>query len=243
MNIDNILKQADNYYNQCIIKSAKIRKLPNGKYRVLSKKDRNLGTYNSKEQAKKRLQQVEYFKHMDADDQDTENKIDLSDIDDFSYSAILRKLKKQCDKKIVYEFMSIYKKYFDQAYKNNEEKDIDKIVLQKTLLKFNKIHSVKLDNELVKKAALTELGNPQLVVKYLSDIIKFTLNRIKPENRQKAINGLKYKIYNLNENEISNKNLPASSAIGQSITFVKHVLFNSSPRYIREILNNIVRNL
>jgi len=32
-------------------------------FKVLSKKGKNLGEFKSKEQAKKRLQQVEYFKH------------------------------------------------------------------------------------------------------------------------------------------------------------------------------------
>lgn len=34
-------------------------------YQVQSRKGRNLGTYKSKRGAKKRLQQVEYFKHME----------------------------------------------------------------------------------------------------------------------------------------------------------------------------------
>ncbi len=51
-----------------MIKEGKIRKLPNGKYRVLSEKGKNLGTFPSKEQAKRRLRQVEYFKHVKAND-------------------------------------------------------------------------------------------------------------------------------------------------------------------------------
>jgi hypothetical protein len=39
-----------------------IKKIKQG-WRVLSKKGKNLGTYRSKKAAKKRLQQVEYFKH------------------------------------------------------------------------------------------------------------------------------------------------------------------------------------
>jgi hypothetical protein len=97
--------------------------------------------------------------------------------------------------------------------------------------------------DIVKNAAVTELGDPRLVGKYLADIIRFTLTRITPEKRPNALNSLKRKIYSFNEIEISNKNLPPSSAIGQSLTFVKHVLFNHNARYIREVLNNIVRNL
>jgi hypothetical protein len=46
-----------------------IKKLPNGKYRLYSKKKakdgkrKNLGTYDTKEDAKKREKQVQYFKY------------------------------------------------------------------------------------------------------------------------------------------------------------------------------------
>jgi hypothetical protein len=41
-----------------------IKKTKLGQYRVQSEKGKNLGgPYTSKKQAKKRLQQVEYFKH------------------------------------------------------------------------------------------------------------------------------------------------------------------------------------
>jgi len=39
-----------------------IRKVKEG-YRVVSESGRNMGTYPTKEEAKKRLQQIEYFKH------------------------------------------------------------------------------------------------------------------------------------------------------------------------------------
>jgi hypothetical protein len=39
-----------------------IRKTKNG-YKVVSEKGRNMGEYTTKEEAKKRLQQIEYFKH------------------------------------------------------------------------------------------------------------------------------------------------------------------------------------
>ena len=39
-----------------------IRKIKEG-YRVLSEKGRNMGTYKTEEEAKKRLQQIEFFKH------------------------------------------------------------------------------------------------------------------------------------------------------------------------------------
>ena len=45
----------------------KIVHLSNGRWQVQSKKGRNMGTYNTKAEAEKRLQQVHYFKHMNED--------------------------------------------------------------------------------------------------------------------------------------------------------------------------------
>lgn len=39
-----------------------IKKIKNG-YQVQSEKGRNMGMYKTEEEAKKRLQQIEYFKH------------------------------------------------------------------------------------------------------------------------------------------------------------------------------------
>jgi hypothetical protein len=247
MDHNNILKTAEEYQQLCqdmLLKTAVIKKLPNGKYRVLSEKGRNLGTYRSRDQAKKRLKQVEFFKHLDDDDkaEDQSTIIDLSDLEELSYSALLRKLRQKASDDCIREFLKLYKKEFDRAVKNKLQKP-DRIAIQNSLIALNKVHRIKINKDLVKNAAVSELGDPRLVGKYLSDIIRFTLSRISEDKRPNAINSLKHKIYGLNENDISNKNLPPSSAMGQSITFVKHVLFNHSPRYIREVLNNIVRNL
>jgi len=223
-----------------MIKIARIVKLPNGKYRVLSENGRNLGTYNSRKGAEKRLRDVEYFKHRD--NNDVKDSIDLTDIDDFSFSATLRKLRLQCSEEQVREFLEIYKKEFDKAMQKDLQKP-DVVALQNSLVAFSKIYDIKLSRSIFKEAMVSELGNPILVGKYLSDIIKFTLTRISPERRQGAIESVRQKIYDMNENEISAKDLPASSSMGQSLTFVKHVLFNHDARYIREVLNNIVRNL
>ncbi len=40
-----------------------IRKVKEG-FRVLSEKGRNMGTYKTREEAKKRLAQIEFFKHL-----------------------------------------------------------------------------------------------------------------------------------------------------------------------------------
>lgn len=47
-----------------LIKSKIVKK--DDKYQVQSEKGKNLGTYNTKEEAEKRLKQVEYFKHQSA---------------------------------------------------------------------------------------------------------------------------------------------------------------------------------
>jgi len=76
------------FYKTAMIKLGFVKKLPNGKYRVFSETGKNMGTYNSKEQAKKRLRQIEFFKHKKAS-----KSINLSDVDNLSLSAMMRKLK------------------------------------------------------------------------------------------------------------------------------------------------------
>jgi len=246
MKYDDIVKLADNYSEMCethLTKVAFIRKLPNGKYRVISHKGKSLGEYESKKEAEKRLKQVEYFKHKDENTStDNEGIIDLTDVEELSYSALLRKLRKKAPKGCVREFLHIYQELFNRAIKEGLQKP-ESIAMQNALIIFNKKYKIQLNKDLVKNAAMTELGDPRYVGKYLADIIRFTLTRISPERRTNAIASLKRKIYSLNEHEISNKNLPPSSAIGQSITFVKHVLFNHNARYVREVINNIVRSL
>jgi len=239
MQINDILKLANKY--DLLIKESFIRKQPNGKYRVLSEKGKNLGEYDSKGQAEKRLSQIEYFKHKDhhaAED----SKLDLTDADDWSYSAIVRKIREKGSKEQVDIFLKLYKKFFDKAIRAKLQKP-DKIALQNTALKFSKLFKVKFSKKLVKNAALAELGDPAIVGKYLADIVKFTLTRISPEKRPGAINSVKQKLYALNDRELSDKKMPASASMGQSITFVKTVLFNHDPSYIRAVLNNLVKNL
>lgn len=88
-----------------------------------------------------------------------------------------------------------------------------------------------------------ELGSPHVAGVYLANLIKFLMTRISPAARGKSINNLKSKIYYINEYELASKKIPASAAIGQSLTFIKHLLIEQNPAYIREVLNNIVRHL
>lgn len=245
--INHILQLANSFEKDCLQglnKLAFIRKLPSGKYRVLSENGKNLGTYDSRSAAEKRLKQVEYFKHVDKDDANAadDKAIDLTNIDDFSFSATMRKMRQNASKEQVRQFLGLFKKCFDKAVKEKLQNP-EKVALQNSLVKFNKIHKIKLDKDLVKNAAISELGDPSLVGKYLADIVKFTLHRIEPEKREHAKESLRKKFYAFNADELAQKEMPTTSAIGQSITFVKHVLFNHSPYYIREVLNHLVRNL
>jgi len=215
--VNEILQLADTYERGCLqglVKLARSRKLPSGKNRASSEDT------------------------SDASD----NVIDLKDADDFSYSAIMRKMRERASKEQVREFLKLFKTQFDKAVKDKLQKP-EKVALQNALIKFNKIHPVKVNKKLVKNASVSELGDPVLVGKYLADIVRFTLNKMAPDKRAKAIENLRRKFYAFNVNEIANKNLPPSSAIGQSITFVKHVLFNHDAQYVRDVLNNLVRNL
>jgi hypothetical protein len=144
--INDILYMTNKYYDSCIanlIKVAYIRKLPNGKYRVFSQKGKNLGTYKSREAAKKRLRQIEYFKHMDVSKTDDIEVIDLTDIDDFSYSACMRKIRQKCSKEQVREFLQLYKVQFDKAVKNKLQKP-EKVALQNSFVRFSKHYELSL---------------------------------------------------------------------------------------------------
>jgi hypothetical protein len=241
---NNILKIASDYCDNCVYhisKTAIIKKLPGGKYMVTSEKGRNLGVYTSKEQAKKRLQQVEYFKHKDDNDA-SEQPIDLTKLEEFSYSSLMRELRKKATDKQFKYFLKMHKFCFDKAI-DKKIKHPEEASLNIAFIKLTNKYKIQVNNQTVKIASKTDLGAPASVGKYLADIIKFILKRISPAKRQGSINRLKRKIYYLNENELALKKMPASSAMGQSITFVKTVLFNKDARYIRDVLNHLVRSL
>jgi len=245
LDTNQILKLASNYEESCVnslIKLARIKKLPNGKYRVVSMKGKNLGTYNSRSAAVKRLQQVEFFKNRDVSHADDEKIIDLTGATDFGLSAIMREMKQKASNEQVRCFLSLYNKYFNKAVKNKLQKP-DNVALQNSLIDFNKLHKIKVKKKLVKSAAVSELGDPVAVGTYLANIVRFTLNRIPVDKRQNAIESLRRKFYSLNANELAQKNLVPTSSIGQAITFVKHILFNHDAVYIRSVIDNIVRSL
>jgi len=248
-NSDTLLQLASTYEDKCLqglVKVARIRQLPNGSYRVLSQKGKDLGTYKSRKAAEKRLRQVEFFKHLDkskADDQGNAiAPIDLTGADEFSYSALMRKLRQEASPEQVKEFLKLFKLQFDRAVKGKIHKP-ERIALQNAIIRFHKLHPVKLDKKMVKCAAVAELGNADQVGQYLAGIVHFILNRLEPEKRLRAAQVLKQKFAVMSENAIAGKHMPNAAVYGQAITFVKHVLFNQDATYIRDVLNSLSRSL
>jgi len=150
LSIDAILLLANKYESFCndYIKYAIIKKMPNGKYRVLSKKNKNLGTFDTKEEANKRLQQVEYFKHKKA----SKDFIDLTGLEEFSYSALMRLLNKKASKDQILDFLTLFKSYFDKAFcKNVNKEEIHDYALSKAFIQFSKMYELKIDEEAFEK--------------------------------------------------------------------------------------------
>jgi hypothetical protein len=229
-NTDTLLKLAGSFETNCFEDLEKFAgKLPGSKSRV-SKKDSL--DYSGRQEEH----------DADAKEAEEDSVIDLTGALDFSYSAIMREMRQEASKEQVRYFLTLFKKEFDKAVKEKFQKP-EKVALQNSLVKFNKKHKIKCKKKLIKNAAIAELGEPALVGKYLADIVKFTLNKLPIEARAPAIEKLREKFYSFNADEMSQKTLPPTAAIGQSITFVKHVLINQNPLYIREVLNNLASNL
>lgn len=116
-----------------MIKLAYIRKLPDGKYRVMSHSGRNMGTYDSKEAAKKRLAQIEMFKHFKnrwRRKKASNNLIVKAEKDiDFTYSAVMRHMRQNHPEQIE-QFMKAFKEAFDSLDKNLSREELE----EKTLL-------------------------------------------------------------------------------------------------------------
>ncbi len=170
---------------------------------------------------------------------EAEGGIDLTKATDFSYSAIMREMRQHATSEQIREFLILFKKQFDKAIKH-KKKEPDQVALKAAMAVFDDKYGVKLK---MKKKASNELGDAAQVGKYLANIVKFTISKIPLERRPAAIESLKTKFYSMNSNDLAAKNLPAMAGIGQSITFVKHVLFNHDAGYIREVLNHLVNNL
>lgn len=213
-----------------IVKEAFVKKMPNGKFRVLSRKGKNLGEYDTKEEAKKRLSQIEYFKHKKAS-----NKEKFEDTT--SYSAVMRDLNKYYNKDEIEKFQKTYKELFDNALLNGDSEP-EASVLEEAL------QCVSEENVSIKKLAdEVSLGNPESVGNYLAHIVRFLLRKISEEKRPGSIKNIKKKIFYLNEYELGSKSMPPGSSIGQSIVLIKHLMFGKDPSYIRSVLNSIIKYL
>lgn len=172
-----------------------------------------------------------------------ENKADLTDVEDFTYSAFLRKMRKKLEKQEFLSFLKIYKIEFDKSVALKLE-DAERVSLTKSLIIFNKtIRPIKIDKEIIKNAAVAELGTPEEVGEYLAGIVSFLMKRISPDSRSRSIENLKDKFNKLDVFTMSNKKMPVSSALGQAISFTKQVLFGHDARYIKLVINSIVKNI
>ena len=92
-------------------------------------------------------------------------------------------------------------------------------------------------------ASTIEMGSPDTAGKGIADIVKFLLQRISPEKRSNAYKNMRDKIRKLNPVEISAKKTPASSSMGQSLTFIKTILIGHDIKYISLVLDHIIKNL
>jgi hypothetical protein len=151
-NLLSLANQLQEKYHS-LIKEAYIRKTPSGKWKVLSEKGKTLGEYKTKDEAVKRLRQIEYFKHHPKKKSASieDNAIDLSHLKELSYSGIMRELRKQCSDEVVREFLHLYKTIFDAIVANGEENPGDK-AMPAAILMFSKTHSLKLKHEDQKNA-------------------------------------------------------------------------------------------
>lgn len=239
VSISKLLSYAHTYEEELFTKTAVVRKLPSGKWTVKSLKGKNLGEYDTKGEAVKRLRQIEYFKHHPKKSKKRKKKAADEHEEGNSYSSVMRDLRKSYDEETVHKFQTTFKQMFDEALKSGSE-DPEKDILDKALSCID----YEDDKKAMEKAASSiDLGDPQYAGKYLADVLKFLMRRISQERRTKSLENLRKKIYYLNEYEIASKKVPPSSAIGQSITLLKHILLEHNPEYIRNVLNSIVRNL
>lgn len=209
-----------------MIKIAVIRKLPNGKWTVKSMKGKNLGEYDTKELAVKRLRQIEFFKNHT-------KKTRKKKAEEVSYSSIMRKLNKEDNAAAMEKFQKEFKKSFDAGILSGKEEP------EKDALN----HALESIKTLEKSASAIDLGNANAAGAYLANLVKFLLRRISNERRPHAIDSMKKKIYYINEYNIAAKKTPPSSSMGQAITLIKTILLEHHPEYIRNVLNAIVRNL
>lgn len=149
MSRDSVFKFAEEYYKlAAIIKNAFIKKLPSGKYRVLSQKGKNLGTFKTKEEAQKRLRLVEFFKHKKIK-KNANKSLDLSKIEAFSLSSIMRQINKQLGPEACIEFAELFKNKFDDLILAKKS-EVEEHALVYAVKEFNKHYSININKEFLK---------------------------------------------------------------------------------------------
>ncbi len=107
-----------------LMKFSYIRQLSDGQWRVFSRKNKNLGTYSSKEEARQRLNEIEMFKHMKKNKKRKRRKRSFSLFNHMirlsmpeptnTYSSAMRDINKNCPEKREV-FMRRFKDAFDNA--------------------------------------------------------------------------------------------------------------------------------
>lgn len=204
-----------------------------GKYtcRVYSEKGKNMGTYTSKsskrarQKAKNRLKDVEYFK-------------------------------RNGDKKAL-QLIKLAQHY-EQVYEYREADRLNKYI---TLLrreasffdlpqakkpKYTKTRKkyTKPPKEISKEVRVLETRiDPRIMANALYEVVRFVLAKVPENQRIKRRMRLKEKIMQLNPNILSTKHLPEASAIGQSLTIIKNMMFGKSQTYISEVLRELIKRL
>ena len=161
-------------------------------------------------------------------------------IEDASYSAVMRALNPHPEVKK--EFMFIFKQYFEIAIEEGKAKP-DQIALRKSIIDLSKNHELELQERLFKTAAISDAVSPEQLGDYLANIVHILLLRISPVSRHKSLFSLKNKIRSFNVSELANKEMPPSSAIGQSISFIKNILFTQEPEFVRSVLRQVLKKL
>ena len=220
----NILESyAGKFYDLSGMTKIAIIRKRKGKWVVLSRKGKVLGTYNTRKAAEKRLRQIEFWKHKKAQIKNPS----------LSYSSVVRLLNDQYSKSTVDRFQKLFKENFDKLYLEGYEEPEDDALEQ----------AISAVNIFKKKASAIEMGDPIFAGKKLSDLIRFLLRRIPEGKRQKAIQSMKKKIFMINEYDLSSKSMPPYSSMANSLTIVKNILLENEPEYIRMVLNSIVKNL
>jgi len=243
-----------------IVKRSYIKKLPGGKWRVLSRSDRNLGTYDTRAAAEERLAQVEMFKHMKnkRKKKKKKRKKALNDLygvikesdnkknTRLTYSELMRRLNKNAPDKVK-DFMSEFKSAFDDAVHEDIDYPEEAALLQ-TIQSVDYDFSDKeasiVNARIVKMAqSVIEMGDPMMAGKSIASVVKFIMKRMTDAGKTDSITNLRGKILAINEHEVASKQTPISAAMGQSIAFIKNILSGQNPEFIRQVLNNVGRFL